>query len=135
MCEIAINTGPHREDSEIEIAILGSCAEYASVSKNLNDLPTGVFPLKHKPNKYYPLTISKVSIERMDQSNGVIAVQIDGAELRLSGDSQAFRKLTEFLANVSTLDAGGHVHLDYFGNPDLLAPATDNMSFVFSIEA
>jgi hypothetical protein len=134
MCEIAINTGPHQEHSEIEISISGTCAEYASASKNLNGLTTGVFPLKHKPNKYYPLIISELSVDMMSQSNGVFVAQIEGAELRLSADSQAFRKLTEFLANVSTLDAGGHVHLDWFANPDLLAPATDNMSFVFYIE-
>ena len=87
MCEIAINTGPHREDSEIEISISGTCAEYASASKNLNGLTTGGFPLKHKPNKYYPLIISELSVDVMSQSNGVIVAKTEGAELRLSGDS------------------------------------------------
>ncbi|MBO2012933.1 hypothetical protein [Hymenobacter negativus] len=71
----------------------------------------------------------------MEQSNGVITVRIDRAALKLSGDAQAFRKLAEFVENVSTLDAGGHVHLDWFANTDLLAQATETMSFVFYIEA
>lgn len=135
MCEIAINTSSHQEQSEIEISISGTCAEFASASKRLNGLSTGVFPLKHKLDRHYPVLMRQLTIKPMHQSNGVITARIDGAALNLSGDTQAFGKLTEFVANVSTLDAGGHVHLDWFANTDLLSPATDNMSFVFYIEA
>jgi hypothetical protein len=133
MCPIAINVSSHQEHTEVDIS--GTHVDFASVTKQLTDLSTGMFPLKHLPNRYYPVPLSRLSIELLPHSNGVITALTEGAEFRLSGDAQAFQKLTVFLESLSNLPVGEHFHLDWFGNEDLLAPATADMAFVFSIEA
>jgi hypothetical protein len=133
MCEIAINTNLHKEQVEVEIS--GTCAGFATVTQQLVKLSTGVFTIKNMPNRYYPTQISRLSLETVVQSSGVITALVDGADFKLSGDVQAFRKLTDFLASLSSLSPGEHFHLDWFANEDLLAPATADMSFVFLIEA
>ncbi|TGE20988.1 Imm32 family immunity protein [Hymenobacter metallicola] len=132
MCEIAINTSVCQGEYEIDIS--GTSAEFADVTKQLKALSRGVFPLKHQPNTYHPVAMRQVVIEPVGHSNGVVTAQIEGAEFTLSGDAEAFRKLSAFLTSLSNLSAGEHWHLDWFANDDLLAPATAHMAFVFSIE-
>jgi hypothetical protein len=133
MCGIAINISS--QQGHFEIDILGATADFASLTKQLTIPAAGVFPLKYKPNTHFPVPMSHLSIEPVGQSKGVITALIEGAELTLSGDAQAFQKLTAFLESLSTLSPGEHFHLDWFANEDLLAPVTANMSFTFSIKA
>jgi hypothetical protein len=133
MCDIAINTNLFQD--EYELAISGTRAEFTHVTKQLKDLSEGAFALKYKPDKYYPLPIHQVLIAPISQSDGVVTVLIEEKALKLSGDAQAFQKLSAFLLSLSNLAAGEHFHLDWFANEDLLAPTTANMSFVFSLEA
>lgn len=132
MCEIAIKTSLHQ--GEYEIGIWGTRAEFANLTKPFTGLSRRVFLLKLLPEPYYPVPMQQVVVEPVVHSNGVVTVQIDGSEFTLSGDAQAFLKLTAFLESLSNLSIGEHWHLDWFDNEDLLAPATANMSFVFYIE-
>ncbi|MFC6225310.1 hypothetical protein ACFP2F_18830 [Hymenobacter artigasi] len=133
MCEIAINISTQEEYSEIDIS--GTEADFASAAKQLAERSTGVFALNLKPNIYFPLPMKHLSMETVGQSKGVISALIHGAEFKLVGDSQAFRKLTDFVESLVNVPPGGHFHLDWFANADLLAPATADMSFIFSIKA
>jgi hypothetical protein len=110
MCGIAINISS--QQGHFEIDILGATADFASLTKQLTIPAAGVFPLKYKPNKHFPVPMSHLSIEPVGQSKGVITALIEGAEFMLSGDAQAFQKLTAFLESLSTLSPGEHFHLD-----------------------
>ncbi|WBA44205.1 hypothetical protein [Hymenobacter canadensis] len=132
MCEVAINISTQQEYSEIDIS--GNEADFASAAKQLAERSIGIFALKLKPNIHFPLPMRHLSMETVSHSSGVITALIQGAEFKLVGDSQAFRKLTDFVESLGNVPPGGHFHLDWFANADLLAPATANMSFIFSIK-
>lgn len=133
MCEIAINISTQQVPSEIEIS--GSEAAFANAAKQLAERSTGVFALNPKPNRYFPLPMRHLSMQTVSHSNGVITALMQGAEFRLVGDSRAFRKLTDFVESLANVPPGGHFHLDWLANADVLAPATAEMSFIFSIKA
>ncbi|MBX0289516.1 hypothetical protein K3G63_03655 [Hymenobacter sp. HSC-4F20] len=132
MCEIAINVGLLQEYSEVDIS--GTAAGFVKLAGRLVKNSTGIFSLTLKRNAYFPVTISEVSLELVDQSEGLIDAQIHGTELKISGDSRAFQKLAAFLESLSCVPPGGHFHLDWFSDEDLLAPTTSTMSFIFSVE-
>jgi hypothetical protein len=133
MCEIAIHISTQQEYSEIDIS--GTEADFASAAKQLAERSTVVFALNLKPNIHFSLPMKHLSLETVNQSNGVITALIHGGEFKLVGDSLAFRKLADFVESLGNVPPGGHFHLDWFANADLLAPATADMSFIFSVKA
>ena len=132
MYTIAINVSMQKEYFEIDIS--GNAVEFASFTNYLSKRPTDIFPLKSKPNAYFPKSMKSLSTELLEQSDGLIAVQIVNNDFRIIGDSQAFLKLVDFLESLPNLSPGEHFHLDWFSNESLLAPSTSNMSFIFFME-
>ena len=133
MSEIAINLS--LQEAQYEIDLSGTAAQFASLVNRVNRLTTcspDVLSLRYEPSPY-PEAMSQLWLEQVDQSNGLIEVQINDTVLKLLGDSQAFYKLKVFLESLSNLRPGDHFHLDWFANEDLLASTTANMSFVFSV--
>lgn len=132
MCGIAINVGLLQGHSEV--AVSGTAAGFVKLAGCVAEISTGVCSLTPKRNAYFPVAVSEVAWEIIDQSEGLIAAQIHGTELKISGDSQAFQKLAAFLESLSCMSPRGHFHLDWFSNEDLLAPTASTMSFIFSVE-
>ncbi|TGD79765.1 hypothetical protein [Hymenobacter wooponensis] len=134
MSEIAINLS--LQEAQYEIDLSGTAAQFASLVNRVNHLTKyspDVLSLRYKPSAY-PTAMRQLWLEQVDQSNGLITVQVNDIILKLLGNSQAFYKLTVFLESLSNLRPGEHFHLDWFSNEDLLAPTTASMSFIFSME-
>jgi hypothetical protein len=132
MCEIVINTSTQQGHSEVQIS--GTATGFAGLPNYLTDISARVYSLTRRPSAYYPVSISQLSLELVDQSNGLITAQINNAEFKLLGDASAFQKLADFLSSLLELRPGEHFHFDWFGNEYLLAPETATLSVIFSME-
>jgi len=133
MSEIAINISEPQEGVEINIS--GNASAFTALADHLSKNTTSILLLKSEPNAYFPRKMEFLSTVLLEQSNGLITVQVIDAEFRLVGDSQAFQKLGSFLESLENLIPGEHFHLDWFANGDLLAPDTADMSFIFWMES
>ncbi|MDF7814347.1 hypothetical protein [Hymenobacter sp. YC55] len=137
MCELSVNICSLQGEFEghTEIDISGTSADFLSFSYCLTEFPTKGFSLRQIPNIYYPKSLHHLSLELVDQSNRLITMQVEGVDFKITGDLEAFQKLRSFLKSLSSLSPGEHFHLDWFANKDLLTPATDTLSFTFSVLA
>jgi hypothetical protein len=133
MSVIAINVNSQQGYHEINIS--GTAVEFANLAEYLTNLSTGVLSLKNDSNPFFPISMDQLLIELVDQSDGRITAQVTDKDFKLLGDTQAFRKLIDFLESLPNLSPGEHFHLDWFANEDLLAPSTSNMTFIFSMKA
>lgn len=133
MIGVAINIGVHAESFEIDIS--GNAIDFVDFAKQLSQNLPGVISLRNNPSDYFLKSIKLLSTKLLEDSKGLITVEITDDELRFSGDLLAFKKLIDFLDSVPNLSPGEHYHLDQFDHEDLLDPTTSNMSFIFSMEA
>ncbi|WP_139252460.1 hypothetical protein [Hymenobacter psychrotolerans] len=137
MRELSINVCSLQEEFEghTEIDISGTSADFLSFSCCLTEFPAKGFSLRQRPTIHYPTSLHYLSLELVDQSNKLITMQVEGLDFKITGDLDAFQKLRSFLESLSNLRPGEHFHLDWFADEDLLAPATDTLSFTFSVLA
>ncbi|MBT9395500.1 hypothetical protein KLP40_20210 [Hymenobacter sp. NST-14] len=135
MCELSVNVCSLQGEFEghTEIDISGTSADFLRFSYCLSEFPTKGFSLRQKPNIYYPKSLHHLSLDLVDQSNRLITMQVEGVDFKITGDLEAFQKLSSFLESLSNLSPGEHFHLDWFADEDLLAPATNTLSFIFSV--
>lgn len=133
MPEIAINVNLQQECYEVNIS--GTAAAFATFTNHLINLSTAVYSLDKSPNIYFPTQLDRLSVRLVDQSSGLISVQIDNEEFNIVGDEQAFMRFADFAESLQNLSPGEHFHLDWFANENLLSPTTSNMVFIFSMRA
>ena len=135
MCELSINVCSLQGEFEghTEIDISGTSADFLSFSNCLIEFSTKGFSLRQRPAIHYPKSLHHLSLELIDQSNQLITMQVEGVDFKITGDLEAFQKLSSFLESLSSLSPGEHFHLDWFADEDLLAPATSTSSFIFSV--